>query len=59
MMIHDEKMKSENIDDLNEELSRINREIRDYPAPITGCDAQFNDLLERRSELEKKLKTKD
>ena len=58
-MIHDEKMKPENTDDLTEELRRLNREIGDYPAPITGCDAQFNHFLERRSELERKLKTKN
>jgi len=24
-----------------------------YPSPITGCNVQFNDLLKRRSELER------
>ena len=26
-------------------------EIRDYPAPIPACDAQYNYLLERRTAL--------
>jgi hypothetical protein len=26
-------------------------EIRAYPAPIPGCDAQYNHLLERRAAL--------
>lgn len=26
-------------------------EIRSYPAPIAGCDAQFNHLLEQRSKV--------
>ena len=26
-------------------------EIRTYPTPIPGCDAQFNHLLERRTAL--------
>ena len=59
LRIHEKKMKSENTEDLTEELRRVNREIGEYPAPITGCDAKFNHLLERRSELERKLKTKN
>lgn len=27
------------------------REIADYPAPISGCDAQFNHLLAERQRL--------
>ena len=52
-------MKSENTEDLTEELRRVYREIGDYPKPITGCDTQFNHLLERKSELERNLKTKN
>ena len=52
-------MKSKYTENLTEELRRVNREIGDYPAPITECDAQFNHFLERRSELERKLKTKN
>ena len=40
------------IDALKEEKQRIDAEIRSYPAPITGCDAQYNDLLERRREIQ-------
>lgn len=29
----------------------INAEIRAYPLPIPGCDAQYNHLLERRSAI--------
>ena len=29
----------------------LNQEIASYPAPITGCDAQFNHLLEQRTDL--------
>jgi len=40
---------------LREDLRRITAEIRDYPRPIAGCDAQFNHLLEQRAELERQL----
>jgi hypothetical protein len=30
-------------------------EIRDYPAPIAGCDAQFNHLLDLRRRFERAL----
>ena len=29
----------------------LNEEIAAYPGPITGCDAQFNHLLEQRAGL--------
>jgi len=29
----------------------IDRQIREYPTPIAGCDAQFNHLLEERRRL--------
>ena len=35
------------------ELKEVNQEIGNYPSPITGCYVQFNDLLKRRSELER------
>ena len=41
---------------LKEELQGINDKIGNYPSPITGCDEQFNYLLERRSELEKRIR---
>jgi len=42
-----------------EQLQCINEEIRAYPRPIAGCDAQFNYLLERREELEKLVQPGD
>ena len=36
---------------LEQERARINREIRDYPAPIPACDEQFNHLLEERTRV--------
>ena len=41
---------------LKEELHGINDKIGNYPSSITGCDEQFNYLLERRSELEKRIR---
>ena len=41
---------------IQKELKKLNQEIGNYPSPITGCDVQFNDLLNRRSELEKKMR---
>ncbi len=29
----------------------IDRQIREYPTPIAGCDAQFNHLLDERRRL--------
>ena len=34
----------------------LNEEIAAYPGPITGCDAQFNHLLEQRSGINRELK---
>ena len=36
---------------LESEKSRVQEEIRNYPAPIPACDAQFNFLLEERENL--------
>ncbi len=33
----------------------VNNEIASYPAPITGCDAQFNHLLEERGGVNAEL----
>ena len=41
---------------IQKELKEVNQEIGNYTSPITGCDVQFNDLLKRRSELEKKIR---
>jgi len=42
--------------DLEAKLKEINAEIRYYPGPIAGCDAQFNWLLEERMHINKQLK---
>ena len=34
----------------------LNEEIAAYPAPVTGCDAQFNHLLAQRSGINLELK---
>ena len=36
-------------------MGRVRAEIRDYPAPIPACDAQFNFLLEEREALTSEL----
>ena len=40
---------------LEAERKRIQAEISSYPAPIAGCDEQFNYLLERRSQVRREL----
>ena len=40
---------------LEKEMRRVNDEIRNYPAPIPACDAQFNYLLEEREALPSEL----
>ncbi len=42
-------------DELTARRARLNKEIAGYPGPITGCDAQFNHLLERRAGLNAEL----
>lgn len=39
--------------------SQINKEIGNYPPPIPACDAQFNYLLEKRSNISRTLKQVD
>lgn len=41
---------------LEKERDRINEEIKNYPRPIPGCDAQFNYLLEERTKIGEELK---
>ena len=36
-------------------LRKLNDEISQYPGPISGCDAQFNYLLDCRRRLERAL----
>ena len=40
---------------LEAERKRIQAEISAYPAPIAGCDEQFDYLLERRSQVRREL----
>jgi len=40
---------------LEAEKKRIQEEIRSYPAPIAGCDEQFNYLLQRWSKVRREL----
>ncbi len=40
---------------LEKEMRRVRDEIRNYPAPIPACDAQFNYLLEERETLSSEL----
>lgn len=40
---------------LEAEKHRLDEEIRQYPTPIPRCDAQFNDLYERRARIVKEL----
>jgi hypothetical protein len=40
---------------LQEESRRVHSKIRNYPAPIPACDAQFNHLLEEREALSSEL----
>jgi chorismate mutase len=41
--------------DLRAQKEKVEAEIAAYPRPITGCDAQFNALLEERARLAKEL----
>ncbi len=40
---------------LQEVIRRVHDGIRNYPAPISDCDAQFNYLLEEREALSSEL----
>ena len=40
---------------LEAEKLRLNAAIRSYPSPIPACDAQFNHLLDRRTQLAAEL----
>ena len=51
-----EQENQETKEELKQELERVNTEIGNYPSPITGCDAQFNYLLKKRSEMERRIK---
>lgn len=40
---------------LENERHRVIEEIKKYPTPIAGCDAQFNYLLEERARIAQEL----
>ena len=44
---------------LEAQRGRLNDEIGSYPGPIPACDAQFNYLLEMRTDLSAKLNVID
>ena len=46
-----EQENQETKEELKQELERVNTEIGNYRSPITGCDEQFNYLLEMRSKM--------
>ena len=41
--------------DLTETKMALYEEISSYPAPVAGCDQQFNYLLERRTGIQKEM----
>ena len=51
-----EQENQETKEELKQELKMVNTEIGNYPSPITGCDEQFNYLLEMRSKMERRIK---
>ena len=45
------------IQEIATRLEKIYEQIKSYPTPITGCDEQFNFLLEERDRLRNLLAT--
>jgi len=43
--------------ELKKALQHVQREIREYPSPIAGCDAQYNYLLGMRVSVKEALDT--
>ena len=43
--------------ELHAALQLIQNEIRDYPTPISGCDAQYNHLIGLRGSIAEALRT--
>jgi hypothetical protein len=37
----------------------LNAEIRDYPTPVSGCDAQYNHLLAERRRVRDAMRALD
>ena len=44
---------------LAEARDALDAEIRDYPTPISGCDAQYNHLLAERHRAHEALRVLD
>lgn len=42
--------------DLHLALQRIQDELRAYPTPISGCDAQYNHLIGQRTAISEALR---
>ena len=57
-MTSEESIKRAQIE-LENALSTIQQEIRSYPVPIAGCDAQYNYLLGMRGAVKDALKALD
>ena len=58
-MLKDPNMEQENQEakeELKRERERVKTEIGNYPSPVTGCDDQFNYILEMRSKMEKRIR---
>ncbi len=45
--------------ELQQARALISAEIRDYPTPISGCDAQFNYLIGERQKISDALNALD
>ncbi len=44
---------------LADALDALDAEIRDYPTPVSGCDAQYNHLLAERRRAHEALQVLD
>lgn len=45
--------------ELDDQLAEIKAQIRSYPQPIAGCDAQYQHLFDKRELLVEKIKELD
>ncbi len=45
--------------ELDDQLADIKAQIRAYPQPIAGCDAQYQHLFDKRELLVEKIKDLD
>ena len=45
--------------ELDDQLADIKAQIRSYPQPIAGCDAQYQHLFDQRELLVEKIKDLD